>query len=94
MRYNFKKIATNQGNNYTTVCLLDYNYFKNYYKMITIDFSTEQALDSDPQEMRQINFTRNLNLAEGATIFLLIKKLKETILDFSQKTMMILQMPF
>ena len=62
--------------------------------MITIDFSTEQALDSDPQEMQQINFTRNLNLAEGATIFLLIKKLKETILDFSQKTMMKLQMPF
>ena len=25
----FRKIATNQGTNYTTRCLLDYPYFKN-----------------------------------------------------------------
>ena len=62
--------------------------------MITIDFSTQQALDSDPKEIQQINFTRNLNWAEGATMFLLIEKPKETILDFSQKTMIVLQMPF
>ena len=32
-----RKIAAGQENNYTTGCLLDYNYFKNFYKMIAID---------------------------------------------------------
>ena len=31
-----RKIATSQEDNYTTVSLLDYNYFKNYYKMMLI----------------------------------------------------------
>ena len=36
---NIRKIAAGQGDDYTTGCLLDYNYFKNYYKMIAIDLS-------------------------------------------------------
>ena len=32
-----RKIATGQGDDSTTGCLLDYNYFNNYYKMIAID---------------------------------------------------------
>ena len=34
---NIRKIATGQGDDYTTSCLLDYIYFKNYYKIIAID---------------------------------------------------------
>ena len=33
------KIATGQGDDYTTVCLFDYLSFKNYYKMIAIDLN-------------------------------------------------------
>ena len=53
---NIRKIATGQGDNYTTGCLLDYNttgclldynYFKKYYKMIAIYLSKQQGLDSD-----------------------------------------------
>ena len=36
---NIRKIATGQGDDYTTNCLLDYTYFKKYYKMIAIDLS-------------------------------------------------------
>ena len=36
---NIQKIATGQGDDYTTGCLLDYPYFKNCYKMIAIDLS-------------------------------------------------------
>ena len=36
---NIRKIATRQGDDYTTGCLLDYNYFINYYKMIAIELS-------------------------------------------------------
>ena len=36
---NIRKIATGQGDDYTTGCLLDYSYFKFLYKMIAIDLS-------------------------------------------------------
>ena len=44
---NIQKIATGQGDDYTNGCLLDYNYFDNYCKMIAIDLSKQQALDAD-----------------------------------------------
>ena len=34
-----RKIATGQGDDYTTGCLLDYIFFKNYYKMIAVALS-------------------------------------------------------
>ena len=36
---NIRKIATGQGDDYTTGCLLDYTYFKDCYKMIVVDLS-------------------------------------------------------
>ena len=44
-------------------CLLDYSYFKDYYKMIAIDLSKQQVLDADPRAIQQINFTPNLDRA-------------------------------
>ena len=46
---NIRKIATGQGDDYTTGCLLKYQYIKDYYKMIAIDLSKQQALDADPR---------------------------------------------
>ena len=57
---NTRKIATGQRDDYASGCLLDHNYFKNYYKMIVIDLSKQQALDADPKAIQQINFTGNL----------------------------------
>ena len=36
---NIRKITIGQGIDYTTGCLLDYTYFKKYYKTIAIDLS-------------------------------------------------------
>ena len=72
--------------------LLDYNYFKSYYKMIAIDLSKQQALDFDPKTIQQINFTGNLDWAAGATMFFIIEEVKGTILDFSQGTVKVLWM--
>ena len=58
---NIRQIATGQGDDYTTGCLLDYNYFNNHYKMISIDLSKQQALDVNPKAIQQINFTGNLD---------------------------------
>ena len=38
---NVRKIATGQGDDYTNGCLLDYTYFRDYCKMITVDLSKE-----------------------------------------------------
>ena len=45
---NIRKIATDQGDDYTTGWLLDYNYFKKYYRIAT-DLSKQQSLDGDPK---------------------------------------------
>ena len=87
---NIQKISTRQRDDYTTGCLPDYLYFKESYKLIAIDLSKPQALDVDPKVIEQINLTRNLHRAEGATIFSIIKKANETILDFSQGTVTVL----
>ena len=83
---NIRKIATGQGGDYTTGCLLDYSYFKDYYKMIAIDLSKQQVLDADPRAIQQINFTANLDRAGNTTMFFIIEEAKETVLDFLQET--------
>ena len=65
---NIRKIATGQGDDYTTGCLLDYPYFKDSYKMIAVDVSKQQALDADPRAIQQINFTANLDEPGNTTI--------------------------
>ena len=87
---NIRKIATGQGDDYTTGCLLDYSYFKENYKMIAIDLSKQQALDADPRAIQQINFTANLDRDDGATIFFIIEQTKETVFEFLQATVKVL----
>ena len=52
---NIQKITTGQENDYTTGCLLHYNDLNNYYNVITIDLSKQQAWNADPKSMQQIN---------------------------------------
>ena len=91
---NVRKIATGQGNDYTTGCLLDYAYFENYYKMIAIDLSKQQALDADPRAIQQINFTANLDRAGNTRICFILEEAKETVLHFSQGTVKVLWTQF
>ena len=87
---NIRKIATGQRDDYTTGCLLDYQYIKDHYKMISIDLSKQQALDADPRAIQQINFTSNLDRAGNTRVYFVLEKAKETILDFSQGTVKVL----
>ena len=87
---NMRKIATGQGDDYTTGCLLDYPYFADTYKMIAVDLSKQQALDSDPRASQQINFTANLDRTGNTRVYFILEEAKETILDFSQGTVKVL----
>ena len=84
-----RKITIGQGDDYKTGCLLDYTYFKKYYKMIAIDLSKQQVLDADPKAIQQINFTANLNEANTRFYFIL-EEAKETVFEFSQGTVKVL----
>ena len=39
-----RKVSTGQGDDYTTVSLLDFAYFKNNYRLIAADLSKQEAL--------------------------------------------------
>ena len=51
-----RKTATGKGDNYTTGCLLGYQYFKDHYQLIAVDLSKQKELDADPRAIQQIEF--------------------------------------
>ena len=87
---NIRKITIGQGDDYATGCLLDYTYFKKYYKMIAIDLSKQQALDADPKAIQQINFTANLDRAGNTRFYFILEEAKETVFEFSLGTVKVL----
>ena len=91
---NIRKIATDQGDDYTTGCLLCYSYFQDYYKIIAIDLSKQQVFDSDPRAIQQINFAANLDRTRNTTMFYITEEAKETVLEFSQRTVKVCDLIF
>ena len=77
-----KIIDISRNNEYTKGNLLDYDYFKNYYKLIAIDLSKQQVLQENEHLIEQINFIGKLE--EAANVFIIIEKKENTILEFSQ----------
>ena len=77
-----KIIDISRKNEYTTGNLLDYEYFKKYYKLIVIDLSKQQVLRENEDLIQQINFIGRLEAA--ANVFIIIEKKENTILEFSQ----------
>ena len=51
-----RKLTTGQGEDYTSRCLLDYDYIKNHYSVIAVDVSREKELDSYRKAIQQIEF--------------------------------------
>ena len=75
-------IEMSKNNDYTTGNLLDYEYFKDHYKLIAIDWSKQIELESFDLK-QQINFIGKLEENHG-TMFYIIEKKEETTLDFAQ----------
>ena len=51
-----KKGATGRGDDYTTGCLLDYQYFKDHYQLIAVDLSKQKEINADPRAIQQTEF--------------------------------------
>ena len=94
---NIRKIANGREDDYIWMqmdeemigCLLDYHYFKDYYKVMIIDFSKQQVLDANPKAIQQISFIGKLKTNAASSIFIL-EETKETILNFSHLILKVL----
>ena len=51
-----RKTTIEQGDGYTTLCLLDYANFKDKYKLIAVDLSKQKALNADSRAIQQLSF--------------------------------------
>ena len=79
-----KKVIIGKGEDYTAGSLLDFNYFKKHYKLVAVDLSKQKELDADPRAIQQIEF--KYMLETNSTIYWVLEKSKETILEFYKGT--------
>ena len=80
-------IEMGNNNEYTTGNLLNFAYFRENYKLITIDLSKQTKL----KDSQQINFIGKLeNQDHGATMFFIIEKSEETTFNFPQNSVTII----
>ena len=79
-----KKVMIGKGEDYTTGSLLDYDYFKKHYKLVAVNLSKQKEFDADPRAIQQIEF--KYMLETNSTIFSVLEKSKETILEFYKGT--------
>ena len=92
------KLTTGQGGDYTTGFLLDYDYIKNHYKLMTVDLIRKKELDADPKANQQIQSVRQLQNDDGINAdgtqsmfaFTNLEKIKEMRPKFSQGSVTVL----
>ena len=78
------KVMIGKGEDYTTGSLFDFNYFDKHYKLVAVDLSNQKELDADPRAIQQIEF--KYMLGTNSTIYWVLEKSKETILEFYKGT--------
>ena len=83
-----RKITTGKGDDYTTVCLLHNQYFKDHYQLITVDLSKQKELDADPRAIQQIEFDGKLKT--NSQVCTVLEKSKEIVLEFYKGTTKVL----
>ena len=81
-----RKISTGQGDDYTTGCLLDYQYFKDHYNLFSINLSKQKELDADSRAIQQIEFYEMLKTNSQVCTVLEIKRNNFTIFQRNSKS--------
>ena len=78
------KVMIGKGEDNTTGSLFDVNYFDKHYKLVAVDLRKQKELDADPRAIQQIEF--KYMLRTNSTIYWVLEKSKETILEFYKGT--------
>ena len=81
-------MSTEQGDDYTTGCLLDFVYFEKNYKLIAADLGKQNPLDADSRANQQIIFTSKA--IGNVIVYNILEQSKETIPQFSEGTTKVL----
>ena len=79
-----KNVMIGNGEDNTSGSLFDFNYFDKHYKLVAVDLSKQKELDADPRAIQQIEF--KYMLGTNSTIYWVLQKSKETILEFYKGT--------
>ena len=84
VRYNeLLKRTARRSEDYSTGCLLDYDYYLKDFNIAAIDLSHQAVLDSDPKVNQQIEFVYKLpreDNAIGCDLLTVLEKEKQTVL--------------
>ena len=81
-------VALGKGEDYITGYLLDYKYLKDHYQLIACDLGKQKELDADPRAIQQREFYCMLDT--DSQILTVLKKSKETVLEFYKGTAKVL----
>ena len=79
-----KKVMIGKGEDHTAGSLLDYDYFNKHYTLVAVDLSKQRELDADPRAIQQIESKCMLEV--NSTVYWVLEKSKETILEFYKRT--------
>ena len=78
------KVMIGKREDNTTGSLFGFHYFDKNYKLVAVDLSKQKELDADPRAIQQIEF--KYMLRTNSTIYWVLQKSKETILEFDKGT--------
>ena len=78
------KVMIGKGEDFATRYLFDFNCFNKHYKLVAVDLSKQKELHADPRSIQQIEF--KYMLGTNSTIYWVLEKTKETILEFHKGT--------
>ena len=79
-----KKVMIGKGEDYPTGPLLDFKYFDKHYKLVAVDLSKQKELDADLRAIQQNELKYMIGMS--STIYWVLEKSKETILEFYKGT--------
>ena len=95
-----RKLTTGQEEDYTTGCLLDYEYIKNHYRSIAVDLIRQKEFGADPKAIQQVEFIGQLKKLDDdgnardaendPSVLAILEKIKKTRLNLSQRTVTVL----
>ena len=80
-------MRTGRSEDYSTGCLLDYDYYIKDFNIVEIDLPHQTVLDLDPKINQQIEFVYKLPSGDAAInydLLTVLEKEKQTVLKFSE----------
>ena len=82
-----KNLSTGQGEDYTTVCILDYEYVKNNYRKISVDLSRQKSTQQKKLVGQFKNRDNGIVNNESMFVLPILEKIKQMseIKIFSRK---------